>query len=165
MLLGLLMACVLILRRRALHGIVFLFPLPQDFWPLHPTSSSHSEYSHNGPIDFFFFFAFSHLHIKLTFGFLWNRGYEVHLNSLFALLIKVKGQSVKAESNMATSQISSYSKQYSKRLKFVTPDTRSQQCRWPENCFQSNLGFYYTSAVPHWCRDSCKRRPNQVLSS
>ncbi len=37
---------------------------------------------------------------------------------------------------------------------------QTQQCRWPEGRYQSNLGFYYTSAVPqadclhatpHWC--------------
>ncbi len=39
---------------------------------------------------------------------------------------------------------------------------------------QSNLGFHYTWAVPqadclhatpHWCSNSCERRPNQVLSA
>ncbi len=25
---------------------------------------------------------------------------------------------------------------------------QTQQCRWPEGCYQSNLGFYYTRAVP-----------------
>ncbi len=49
-----------------------------------------------------------------------------------------------------------------------------QQCRWPEGRYQSNLGFHYTWAVPqadclhatqHWCSNSCKRRPNQVLSA
>ncbi len=51
---------------------------------------------------------------------------------------------------------------------------QTQQCRWPEVCYQSNLGFHYTWAVPqaeflhatpHWCSNSCKRRPNQVLSA
>ncbi len=51
---------------------------------------------------------------------------------------------------------------------------QTQQCRWPEGCYQSNLGFHYTWAVPqddclhatpHWCSNSCKRRPNQVLSA
>ncbi len=51
---------------------------------------------------------------------------------------------------------------------------QTKQCRWPEGCYQSNLGFHYTSAVPqadclhatpHWCSNSCKRRSNQVLSS
>ncbi len=50
---------------------------------------------------------------------------------------------------------------------------QTQQCRWPEGRYQSNLGFHTTSAVPqadhlhatlHWCSNSCKRRPNQVLS-
>ncbi len=51
---------------------------------------------------------------------------------------------------------------------------QTKQCRWPEGCHQSNLGFYYTWAVPqayclhatpHWCSNSCKRSPNlQVLS-
>ncbi len=55
-------------------------------------------------------------------------------------------------------------------------DERHQtlQCRWPEGRYQSNLGFHYTWAVPqadwlhatpHWCSNSCKRRPNQVLSA
>ncbi len=51
---------------------------------------------------------------------------------------------------------------------------QTQQCRWPEGCYQINLGFHYTWAVPqteclhatpHWCSNSCKRRPNQVLSA
>ncbi len=51
---------------------------------------------------------------------------------------------------------------------------QTQRCRWPEGRYQSNLGFHYTSAVPqadclhatpHWCSNSCKRRPNQVLSA
>ncbi len=51
---------------------------------------------------------------------------------------------------------------------------QNQQCRWPEGHYQSNLGFPYTWAVPqadclhampHWCSNSCKRRPNQVLSA
>ncbi len=51
---------------------------------------------------------------------------------------------------------------------------QTQQCRWPEGCYQSNLGFHYTWAVPqadclhatlHWCSNSCKRRPNHVLSA
>ncbi len=51
---------------------------------------------------------------------------------------------------------------------------QTQQCRWPEGCYQSNLGFFYTWAVPqtdclhatpHWCSNSCKRSPNQVLSA
>ncbi len=51
---------------------------------------------------------------------------------------------------------------------------QTQQCRWPEGRYQSNLGFHYTWAVPqadclhatpHWCSNSCKRRPNQVLSA
>ncbi len=50
---------------------------------------------------------------------------------------------------------------------------QTQQCRWPEGRYQSNLGFHYTWAVPqadhlhatpHWC-NSCKSRPNQVLSA
>ncbi len=50
---------------------------------------------------------------------------------------------------------------------------QTQQCRWPEGRYQSNLGFHYTSAVPqadclhatlHWCSHSCKR-PNQVLNA
>ncbi len=49
-----------------------------------------------------------------------------------------------------------------------------QQFRWPEGRYQSNLDFCYTWAVPqadclyatpHWCSNSCKRRPNQVLSA
>ncbi len=49
-----------------------------------------------------------------------------------------------------------------------------EQFRWPEGRYQSNLGFHYTWAVPqadclhatpHWCSNSCKRRPNQVLSA
>ncbi len=52
-------------------------------------------------------------------------------------------------------------------------DTRPNNCRWPDR-YQSNLGFHYTWAVPqadclhatpHWCSNSCKRRPNQVLSA
>ncbi len=51
---------------------------------------------------------------------------------------------------------------------------QTQQCRWPEGRYQSNLVFHYTWAVPqadwlhatpHWCSNSCKRRPNQVLSA
>ncbi len=51
---------------------------------------------------------------------------------------------------------------------------QTQQCRWPEGRYQSNLGFHYTWAMPqadclhattHWCSNSCKRRPNQVLSA
>ncbi len=51
---------------------------------------------------------------------------------------------------------------------------QTQQCRWPKGRYQSNLGFHYTRAVPqvdclhvtpHWCSNSCKRRPNQVLSA
>ncbi len=45
---------------------------------------------------------------------------------------------------------------------------QTQQCRWPEGRYQSNLGFHYTwampqgdclHATPHWCSNSCKRRP------
>ncbi len=41
---------------------------------------------------------------------------------------------------------------------------QTQQCRWPEGHYQSNLGFHYTWAVPradclhampHWCSNSC----------
>ncbi len=48
---------------------------------------------------------------------------------------------------------------------------QTQQCRWPEGRYQSNLGFHYTWAVPqadclhatpHWGSNSCKMRPNQV---
>ncbi len=51
---------------------------------------------------------------------------------------------------------------------------QTQQCRWPEGRYQSNLGFHYTWAVPqadclhatpHWWSNSCKKRPNQVLSA
>ncbi len=51
---------------------------------------------------------------------------------------------------------------------------QTQQCRWPEGRYQSNLGFHYTWAVPqadclhatpNWCSNSCKMRPNQVLST
>ncbi len=51
---------------------------------------------------------------------------------------------------------------------------KTQQCRWPEGRYQSNLGFHYTWAVPqadclhatqHWCSNSCKSRPNQVLDA
>ncbi len=51
---------------------------------------------------------------------------------------------------------------------------QTQQCRWPEGRYQSNLGFHYTWAVPqtdhlhatpHWCSHSCKRSPYQVLSA
>ncbi len=51
---------------------------------------------------------------------------------------------------------------------------QTQQCRWPEGRYQSYLAFHYTWAVPqadclhatsHWCSNSCKRRPNQVLSA
>ncbi len=51
---------------------------------------------------------------------------------------------------------------------------QTQQCRWPEGRYQSNLGFRYTWAVPqadclhatpHWCSNSCKRRLNQVSSA
>ncbi len=51
---------------------------------------------------------------------------------------------------------------------------QTQQCRWPEGRYQSNLVFHTTSAVPqadclhdtpHWCSNSCKRRPNKVLSA
>ncbi len=31
------------------------------------------------------------------------------------------------------------------RGRWETPD---QQCRWPEGCYQNNLGFHYTWAVP-----------------
>ncbi len=53
-------------------------------------------------------------------------------------------------------------------------ERQTQQCRWPEGRYQSNLGFHYTWAVPqadclhatpYWCSNSCKRRPNQVLSA
>ncbi len=51
---------------------------------------------------------------------------------------------------------------------------QTQQCRWHEGRYQRNLGFHYTWAVPqadwlhatpHWCSNSCKRRPNEVLSA
>ncbi len=51
---------------------------------------------------------------------------------------------------------------------------QTQQCKWPEGRYQSNLGFHYTWAVPQadclhatpqWCSNSCKGRPNQVLSA
>ncbi len=51
---------------------------------------------------------------------------------------------------------------------------QTQQWRWLEGRSQSNLVFHYTWAVPqadwlhatlHWCSNSCKRRPNQVLSA
>ncbi len=51
---------------------------------------------------------------------------------------------------------------------------QTQQFRWPEGRYQSNLGFHNTWAVPqtdhlhatpHWCSNSYKRRPNQVLSA
>ncbi len=51
---------------------------------------------------------------------------------------------------------------------------QTQQCRWPEGRYQSNLGLHTTWAVPqadclhttpHWCSNSYKRRPNQVLSA
>ncbi len=51
---------------------------------------------------------------------------------------------------------------------------QTQQCRWPEGCYQSNLGFRYTWAVSqadclhatlNWCSNSCKRRPNKVLGA
>ncbi len=51
---------------------------------------------------------------------------------------------------------------------------QTQQFRWPEGRYQSNLGFHYTRAVPqadclhstpHWCSNSCNRRSNQVLSA
>ncbi len=51
---------------------------------------------------------------------------------------------------------------------------QTQQCKWPEGRYQSNLGFQNTWAVPQadclhatpqWCSNSCKRRPNQVLSA
>ncbi len=51
---------------------------------------------------------------------------------------------------------------------------QTQQWRWPEGRYLSNLGFHYTRAVlqadclhstPQWCSNSCKRRPNQVLSA
>ncbi len=51
---------------------------------------------------------------------------------------------------------------------------QTQQCRWAEGRYQSNLGFHYTWAVPqadcphatlYWCSNACKRRPNQVLSA
>ncbi len=48
---------------------------------------------------------------------------------------------------------------------------QTQQCRWPEGRYQSNLGFHYTWAVPqaitsmpYWC-NSCKSRPNKVMSA
>ncbi len=50
---------------------------------------------------------------------------------------------------------------------------QTQQCRWPEGRYQQP-GLHYTWAVPqadclhampHWCTNSCKRRPNQVLSA
>ncbi len=45
------------------------------------------------------------------------------------------------------------------------------QCRWPKGCYQRNLSFNYTWAVPqadclhatpYWCINSCKRRLNQM---
>ncbi len=56
----------------------------------------------------------------------------------------------------------------------VKKKMRDTRPRWPEGRYQSNLGFHYTWAVPqadclhatpHWCSNSCKRRPNQVLSA
>ncbi len=55
------------------------------------------------------------------------------------------------------------------RGRWETPDP-TMQMTW--RCYQSNLGFHYTWAVPqadclhatpHWCSNSCKRRPYQVL--
>ncbi len=48
---------------------------------------------------------------------------------------------------------------------------QTQQCRWPEGCYKRSLVFHYTcmeavpQATPHWCSNSCKRRPKQVLSA
>ncbi len=51
---------------------------------------------------------------------------------------------------------------------------QNQQCKWPEGRYQSSVGFHYTRAVPQadclhatpqWCSNSCKRKPNQVLSA
>ncbi len=51
---------------------------------------------------------------------------------------------------------------------------KMRDTRWPEGHYQSNLGSHYTWAVPqvdglyaapHWCSNSFKRRPNQVLSA
>ncbi len=48
---------------------------------------------------------------------------------------------------------------------------KTQQYRWPDGRYESNLGVHYTWAVPqvdclhatpHWCCYSCERRPNQV---
>ncbi len=43
---------------------------------------------------------------------------------------------------------------------------QTQQCRWTEGCYQSNLGFITPEkchrlivSMPHWCSNSCKRRP------
>ncbi len=43
---------------------------------------------------------------------------------------------------------------------------QTQQCRWPEGRYQSNLGFItpeqchrLIASMPHWCSNSCKRRP------
>ncbi len=51
---------------------------------------------------------------------------------------------------------------------------QTQQYRWPEGRYQSNLGFHYTwalpqaiclHATPHSCSNLWKKRPNQVLSA
>ncbi len=51
---------------------------------------------------------------------------------------------------------------------------QTQQCRWPEGLYQSNLGFHTTSAVPqtdhlhampNWGSNLNKRSPYQVLST
>ena len=51
---------------------------------------------------------------------------------------------------------------------------QTQQCRWAEGRYQCNLGFHNTlagphadclHATPHWCSNSCKRSPDQVLSA
>ncbi len=56
-----------------------------------------------------------------------------------------------------------------------SPDLNPIENLWgPEGCYQSNLGLYYTWAVPQadwlhatpqWCSNSCKTRLNQVLSA
>ncbi len=53
-------------------------------------------------------------------------------------------------------------------------DTRPNNADDLKATYPSNLGFHYTWTVPqtdclhstpHWCSNSCKRRPNQVLSA
>ncbi len=56
-------------------------------------------------------------------------------------------------------------------IEYLWERSQTQQCRWAEGCYQSNLGFItleqchrLIASMPRRS-NSCKRRPNQVLSA